>query len=477
MKFLYRTLLLSCSIVSYFSREIGINSDGTTTTSEIRLKELQEILKNAGRNIKLAERILNEFDTDESDGLSTAEYNQFLQGRKHPNKFRRRQPNNKKTTRTKKTKKTKKTKSHSPSKKVIKTSKASREQQLRERFQAAQSKMQESFQSFSQGNMGGFVSAATTAISEAQHVIKSLSLTKYDKRNKKTNKIQYKTYEQWIVQIFATTTKYLHAVADQTSNRQFLQQALVLQNQLLLHLKKGTQVHLDALIEASQLQVETANFCKGIDLLNEYTSYMDTNEKDPEGYRQALDSLPERSLQQYTLGSHNCNVTQSHLLFDHIFSMNYLSPLKPNVCVKCWGIYGIVLRALNRSDEYTTYFQTQLKKKVAWMHPHQLPSKFNLKLATEIPETIWINKEMKNNQNNIITNTNVDLGGKYSKRRRSNVAVMIVRVIFISSFLFYCLLLNHSFPTNPNKITNCFKLILSIYNFTIYICSMRFVYF
>ena len=38
------------------------------------------------------------------------------------------------------------------------------------------------------------------------------------------------------------------------------------------------------------------------------------------------------------------------------------------------------------------------------------------------------------------------------------IAVIIVRVIFIRSFLFYCLLLNHSFPTNPNMITNCFKL-------------------
>ena len=46
--------------------------------------------------------------------------------------------------------------------------------------------------------------------------------------------------------------------------------------------------------------------------------------------------------------------------------------------------------------------------------------------------------------------------GKCSKRRRSNVAVIIVRIIFIGSFLFYCLLLNHSFQTNPNKITNCF---------------------
>ena len=48
--------------------------------------------------------------------------------------------------------------------------------------------------------------------------------------------------------------------------------------------------------------------------------------------------------------------------------------------------------------------------------------------------------------------------GKYSKRRWSNVAAIIVRIVFIRSFLFQCLLLNHSFQTNPNKITNCFKL-------------------
>jgi hypothetical protein len=59
--------------------------------------------------------------------------------------------------------------------------------------------------------------------------------------------------------------------------------------------------------------------------------------------------------------------------------------------------------------------------------------------------------------------------GKYSKRRRSNVAVIIVGILFINSFLYYCLLSNHSFQTNPNKITNCFKLILLCYNFTNYI--------
>jgi hypothetical protein len=42
----------------------------------------------------------------------------------------------------------------------------------------------------------------------------------------------------------------------------------------------------------------------------------------------------------------------------------------------------------------------------------------------------------------------------------SNVVVIIVRIVLISSFLFYCLLSNHSFPTNPNSSTNCFQLIL-----------------
>ena len=54
----------------------------------------------------------------------------------------------------------------------------------------------------------------------------------------------------------------------------------------------------------------------------------------------------------------------------------------------------------------------------------------------------------------------------YSKRRRSNAAVILVRIVFIRSFLFYCLLFNHSFPTNPNKITNCFKLFSLYCNFT-----------
>ena len=50
--------------------------------------------------------------------------------------------------------------------------------------------------------------------------------------------------------------------------------------------------------------------------------------------------------------------------------------------------------------------------------------------------------------------------GKYSKRSRSNVAVILVRIVFISSFLFDCLFFNHSFQTNPNSITNCFQFIL-----------------
>ena len=52
--------------------------------------------------------------------------------------------------------------------------------------------------------------------------------------------------------------------------------------------------------------------------------------------------------------------------------------------------------------------------------------------------------------------------GKYLNPRRfdANGVVIIIRDIFISAFFFYCLLCNHSFPTNPNRITNCLKLIL-----------------
>ena len=46
------------------------------------------------------------------------------------------------------------------------------------------------------------------------------------------------------------------------------------------------------------------------------------------------------------------------------------------------------------------------------------------------------------------------------------VVVIIVKMIFMSSFFFYCLLCNHSFQTNPNSTTNLCKL----FN---YICSMR----
>ena len=60
---------------------------------------------------------------------------------------------------------------------------------------------------------------------------------------------------------------------------------------------------------------------------------------------------------------------------------------------------------------------------------------------------------------------------------RKNLAVIIVRVILMSLFLFYGLLSNHIFQTNPNSVTNCFKLILSIYNFTTTLLLRRFLIF
>ena len=78
----------------------------------------------------------------------------------------------------------------------------------------------------------------------------------------------------------------------------------------------------------------------------------------------------------------------------------------------------------------------------------------------------YTSRESKKNPLSFTKRTRIHSLGK---RRRSNVAVIVVEVIFISSFLFYCLLCNHSLPTNPNSITNCFKLfsLLQLYN---YIC-------
>ena len=44
------------------------------------------------------------------------------------------------------------------------------------------------------------------------------------------------------------------------------------------------------------------------------------------------------------------------------------------------------------------------------------------------------------------------------------LVVIIVKITFVNSFFFYCLLYNHSFKTNPNTVTNLSKL----FN---YICS------
>ena len=57
--------------------------------------------------------------------------------------------------------------------------------------------------------------------------------------------------------------------------------------------------------------------------------------------------------------------------------------------------------------------------------------------------------------------------GKYSKRRRSNVAVIIIRIVCISSFLFYCLLLNHSFKQTQTGLLTALNLfsLLQLYNY------------
>ena len=49
------------------------------------------------------------------------------------------------------------------------------------------------------------------------------------------------------------------------------------------------------------------------------------------------------------------------------------------------------------------------------------------------------------------------------------VVVIIVKILFLSSVFFYCLLCNHSFSTNPNSTTNLYKLLsffIHFFNFS-----------
>ena len=59
------------------------------------------------------------------------------------------------------------------------------------------------------------------------------------------------------------------------------------------------------------------------------------------------------------------------------------------------------------------------------------------------------------------------------------VAVIVVRIVFISSFFFYCLLLNHSFPTIPNMIILIALKLILFYITTLQttFCGNAFVYF
>jgi hypothetical protein len=361
---LFFVLSLSFSFASS-ENYVQVNPDGSTTTNELHVPELEIILKNAGRNIKLASQMLKSFDIDSSGGLSEEEFMIFKSKRKSPEKFHYDFHSKKSSSQTSNRKKSSKS-SKQRKKKIIEKSSSiptlspmsakaleKYSQQVMVRFREAQQKMQQSVNYLSAGNVMQFMKEANSARMIATRIIESLPKQLFNNNN------YQEELPEWLVQIYVMTSKFLHVIADQTSNRKFLHEALFLVNVLLKHSSKKKKIYLESLIEASQLLVELARFCDGVELLEEYRKLRQDigqvkNGDDP--YRSALESLPERSLQQYTLGSHNCNASLSLMLFGHIVDMGYLNPMKPDVCIKCWGIYGIVLRDLGHSEKAVQFF-------------------------------------------------------------------------------------------------------------------------
>ena len=103
-------------------------------------------------------------------------------------------------------------------------------------------------------------------------------------------------------------------------------------------------------------------------------------------------------------------------------------------------------------QEHQTKHLVEMTQNIEQAVEHSTQELLQTLETKHMQETTRFKKEHESNIQN----------GKYSKRRRSNVAVIIDRIVFIGPFLFYCLLCNHSFQTNPNRITYCFKL-LSLY--------------
>jgi hypothetical protein len=175
----------------------------------------------------------------------------------------------------------------------------------------------------------------------------------------------------------ALAGKFIHLIADQMgSDQKVLRRALSMQELVLEHTPELTDEYQEALVEASQLHIEGADFCKGIDLLKKLGEVRNRRGQGT-GYRQVLHTLPERSVQQFTLASHSCDSELSLELFGYLMDMGMMQPEKPEECIKCWKVYGLVLKEFAGKEEWETYFEKTLRPHVVWAHSEQLPSKYN----------------------------------------------------------------------------------------------------
>ena len=231
-------------------------------------------------------------------------------------------------------------------------------------------------------NIYKFVMLANSAVEESLQLISKLVPE------------PQRVWPQWRIQMYSLTAKFMHGLADQTQNRELLKRALPLQEAILKHTDSTDVNYMESLVEASQLQVELTDFCGGVERLEEFTDIQIARQGgDPKdlatkrvGRKKVLQLLPVRSKHQYTLGAHQCNPHLSLELFNNLLDLGHLSPSNPQACMKCWGIHGIVLRTLGRAEEAEKYFYEELKPHVAWHHHTQMPSTYNIFLATKEPE-------------------------------------------------------------------------------------------
>ena len=169
------------------------------------------------------------------------------------------------------------------------------------------------------------------------------------------------------------------ALSDRDRDNHWLS-SLEQQLRIFRHSPNNSGMRERALQDASQLFIFLRQFCPGVELLRKFVAMHRGD------LVQSIMLLDDMSRMQFAICAYRCDLELSIRLFDVLIDAGFLDPRAPlKFCPKCWGTMQIALRMLGRHEQAERFFSERLKPHVPWVHSTQLPSSFNLLLATAEP--------------------------------------------------------------------------------------------